>query len=400
MTDVEESTVEVHPVSFPPEILARISPDLSLQRHLSLGFRPSSRGFEEFRDITINTGDVTRRIQSDDNSVKIPPNNGKQGLGSCVLKQGDVFVITQITGGIIEDITLSKNDMELEDDTELLEITKEHSDITKYSSVYPVVEINRGRMGACTDEEMTISQRLYDSLLHSHILTQDVLRVEPGVRITNEDGSVSIIYPDTKENKEITNALKPKKKWSYVLYAKIEVFGRTGPVYDMCWNSLIAALQSVKLPRTFIDERATDLKMTVRARGRNAVVMETYNLLCDPNESTNLQLRENSISYASTYGIIDLDPEADITNLENNDDVDEPMDEGLETKTVLLADIDGEAEETSIKSTISITACPNGRFKQFSVVGGGAKITKELLMRSITLSKQRSRDITLKVQTV
>ncbi|CAB4253296.1 similar to Saccharomyces cerevisiae YCR035C RRP43 Exosome non-catalytic core component [Maudiozyma barnettii] len=400
MADIKESTVEVHPVSFPTDILARISPDLSLQRHLSLGFRPSSRGFEEFRDVIINTGDLTHNTQSDDSAVKTPSNDGKQVLGSCVLKQGDVFVITQITGGIIEDITLSTNDMEMEEDTELLEITEEHSDITKYSSVYPVVEINRGRMGACTDEEMTTSQRLYDSLLHSHILTQNALRVEPGVRITNEDDSVNIIYPDSEKNKEITSLLKPKKKWSYVLYAKIEVFGRTGPVYDMCWNSLMAALQSVKLPRTFIDERATDLKMTVRARGRNAVVMETYNLLCDPNESTNLQLRENCISYASSYGAINLDPEADIANLEETDDVDAPMDEELETKTVLLADIDGEAEETCIKSTISITACPNGRFKQFSVVGGGAKITKELLMRSITLSKQRSSDISLKVQKV
>lgn len=395
MTEVEENVVEVHPVSFPPEILARISPELSLQRHLSLGFRPSSRGFEEFRDVTINTENLTsgREVK---NAIKT--NNEKQILGSCVLKQGDVFVITQITGGVIEDSTLTPEDLDEEEDAELLEITEEDSDITKYTSVYPVVEINRGRMGACTDEEMITSQSLYDTLLHTKILSKKSLRVDPGVRITNEDGSVEIIYPDTEENKDITKAMTPKKKWSYVLYAKIEVFGRTGPVYDMCWNSLMSALQSVKLPRAFVDERATDLKMTVRARGRNAIVMETYTLLCDPEANYKLPLRASGKSYASTYGLIDLDPEADISKLESTEDEDESMEDEQETKTVLLADIDGEAEETCIKSTISITSCPNGRFRQLSINGSGSKITRELLQRSIELSKQRSSDLTLKLQ--
>lgn len=393
MAEVEENVVEVHPVSFPPEILARISPELSLQRHLSLGFRPSSRGFEEFRDVTINTENLT-----DDKAIKntIKTNNEKQILGSCVLKQGDVFVITHITGGVIEDSTISPDDIDEEEDAELLEITEDNSDITKYTSVYPVVEVNRGRMGACTDEEMITSQRLYDTLLHTKILTKKSLRIEPGVRITNEDGSVEIIYPDTEAKKEITKAMTPKKKWSYVLYAKIEVFGRTGPVYDMCWNSLMFALQSVKLPRAFIDERATDLKMTVRARGRNAIVMETYNLLCDPEESYKLPLRDTGKSYASTYGLIDLDPEADISKLDSTEDEDETMEDEEEVKTVLLADIDGEAEETCIKSTISITSCPNGRIKQLNIVGGGSKITRELLQKSIALSKQRSSDLALK----
>lgn len=66
--------------------------------------------------------------------------------------------------------------------TELYEITKEENVVANYASIYPVVEVERGRVGACTDEEMTISQKLYDSVLHSRILTKQALKVKAGVR--------------------------------------------------------------------------------------------------------------------------------------------------------------------------------------------------------------------------
>ncbi|GMM56671.1 exosome non-catalytic core subunit [Maudiozyma humilis] len=392
MSTEEEATVEVHPVSFPPEILARISPELSLQRHLSLGFRPSLRGFEEFRDVSVDVGTLSRYHQLQDPSSTKEVGTDNHVLGSCVLREGDVYVVTKITGGIIEDVTMSNEDIDEEEDAELLELTEDHSDITKYTSVYPVVEVERGRMGACTDEEMITSQKLFDTLQHAKILPKSSLKVKPGVRITNDDGTVEIIYPDSANSDEVMSSFKINKKWSYVLYARIEVFGRTGPVFDLCWNSLMYALKSVQLPKAFIDERATDLKMTVRTRGRNAIIRETYNLLCDPNDSTPIRLAEKNISFASTYGLIDLDPEADIANLEEDADGDEAMvDE--EVKTVLLADIEGEAEESSIKSNITIVSNADGRFKRLSIVGGGAKITPALLAKSIALSKQRTADL-------
>lgn len=394
MTTEQETTVEVHPVSFPPEILARISPELSLQRHLSLGFRPSLRGFEEFRDVSVDSGTLSRYHQLQNAASTKEVSNDNHVLGSCVLREGDVYVVTKITGGIIEDITMSNDDVEDEEDAELLELTEDHSDITKYTSVYPVVEVERGRMGACTDEEMITSQRLYDTLQHAKILPKAALKVNPGVRITNDDGTVEIIYPDSPNSDDVMSSFKVNKKWSYVLYAKVEVFGRTGPVFDMCWNSLMYALKSVQLPKAFIDERATDLKMTVRTRGRNAIIRETYNLLCDPNDSVPIKLANKNISFASTYGAIDLDPEADIANLDQDEDENMVDDQ---VKTVLLADIEGEAEESSIKSNISMVSSADGRFKQFSIVGGGAKITPELLSKSIALSKQRTSDLASKL---
>lgn len=157
-------TIEIHPINFPPDVLARISPELSLQRHLSLGIRPCLRKYEEFRDVIIENNTLSRYVDTENVDAK---NNI---LGSNVLKSGKTIVITSITGGIIEENSASIKDLDDFGEDELLEVTKEDDILAEYASVYPVVEVERGRVGACTDEEMTISQKLYDSILHSRIL--------------------------------------------------------------------------------------------------------------------------------------------------------------------------------------------------------------------------------------
>lgn len=388
MSEVEDyngiETVDVHPVIFAPEVLERISPELSLQRHLSLGFRTSLRGFEEFRDVQINEDTLSRYgVEKKDNNI----------IGSNVLRSGKTFVITTITGGIIEDSTVTHTDNYGEN--ELLDITTDNSDITKYASVHPVIEVERGRSGACTDEEMTTAQKIYDTILHSRLISKNALKVKPGVRVTDENGEMNVVYPDEMEEKdELAISFQPTRKWSYVLYAKITVFSRTGPVFDLCWNSLMYALKATRLPRAFIDERATDLKMTVRTRGRSATIRETYDILCDESKSFALQLNEKNLAFASNYGIIDLDPEARVDEEENDaDDVD--MDK---IESVLLADLDTEAEETSVNSTISIVRAADGRFKHLEIIGGGSRITPDLIKKSISLSKDRTSDLASKLK--
>ena len=91
-----------------------------------------------------------------------------------------------------------------------------NADLFNYTSVYPVVEVERGKVGACTDEEMTLSQKLYDYVLHSKILPKESLKVQPGVRLTdNDDGSMKIIYPDESNNSNIPKTtFQINKKWS------------------------------------------------------------------------------------------------------------------------------------------------------------------------------------------
>lgn len=377
MTDVVEDTIDIHPVHFAPEVLARISPELSLQRHLSLGFRPSLKGFEEFREVHLNEDYLSRygKEQKDNNII-----------GSNVLKCGKTFVVTTITGGIIEDSTIHKNE-----ENELVNVDDtKRSDITNYTSVYPVVEVERGRAGACTDEEMTLSQKLYDSMLHSKLLLKSSLRIQPGIRITHDDGKMEIIYPDESETPSSeTTSFQTNRKWSYLLYAKIKVFSRTGPVFDLCWNSLMYALQSVQLPRAFIDERATDLKMTIRTRGRSSTVKETYDILSDSSRQYPLHLNTENIAFASNYGTINLDSEARLPK-EAEDEEDIDMDAA---ETVLLADLDTESEETSVNTTLSIISNDKGDLKHVSILGGDAKITPDMLRRSIFLAQQRAKDL-------
>ncbi|CAI4056701.1 exosome non-catalytic core subunit RRP43 SKDI_03G1020 [Saccharomyces kudriavzevii IFO 1802] len=384
-------TIEVHPITFPPDVLARISPELSLQRHLSLGIRPCLRRYEEFRDITIENNTLSRYVEKDSVDAK---NNI---LGSNILKSGKTVVITSITGGIIEENSASIKDLDDFGEDELYEVTKEEDEIANYASIYPVVEVERGRVGACTDEEMTISQKLYDSVLHSRILPKKALKVKAGVRSVNEDGTFSVLYPDELENDALNETnLKMKRKWSYVLYAKIIVLSRTGPVFDLCWNSLMYALQNVKLPKAFIDERASDLRMTIRTRGRSATIRETYEILCDQTKSLPLMISSQNIAFAANYGVIELDPESQLQNPDNaQEEVDIDMDK---SQCILIADLDTEAEEISIHSTISVIASSAGRYKQLTLVGAGAKITPEMIKRSLLLSKVRANDLSARVK--
>lgn len=384
MTEVDTETLEVHPITFPPQVLARISPELSLQRHLSLGIRPCLRKFEEFRDVHINQETLSRYNLPDE----LLPTANSGILGSNVLKCGKTFVITSITGGIVEETLPVETDNLGEE--ELLNMSEKRDEISKYATVFPIVEVERGRVGAPTDEEMTVSQKIHDCVLHSGIIPKSALNVKCGVRTTDKEGNKTVLYPDEQEDDAMLKQLQQQKKWAYVLYAKIVVFSRTGPVFDLCWNSLIFALRNTRLPRAFIDERATDLTMTVRTRGRSATIKETYDILCDPKKSVQLKLVEPKIGYASSYGLIDLDPEAQI-----NDDEDEDMDQ---PSSVLLADIDTEAEETCIHSTITIIGDAKGNLNNVTLVGGGAKITPEAIKRSLLLSKQRSSDLSTRLK--
>lgn len=374
---MSEENIGITPIAFSPEVLARISPGLSLQRHLALGYRPSLKAFEEFRDVVVDQNTLSR-YQSDAKLDNV--------IGSNVLKVGNTFIVTTITGGIIEE-----------------SVTYEKTKDDKYASIYPVVEVHRGRSGACTDEEMTLSQKLYDNILKSGIISKESLVVKPGVRITNTDGTTEIIYPtDEKTDSDlktddIYQNLQPNRKWSYTLYAKVKVFSRSGPLFDSVWNSLIYALQIVRLPRSFIDERATDLKMTVRTRGKSAIIREIYDILCDPTKDYPLTLNKENIGYASNFGIINLDPECDLA-LEDEANAEEAMEidndySNKPIKSVLLADIDSEAEESSIQSNISIIAKSDGTIKHLNIFGGESKVTPEMIKKSLFLAQQRSNDL-------
>lgn len=370
-------SLELRPITFHPDVLARIAPELSMQRHLSLGLRPSLRSFEEFRNVEISDGGLSFASKADIDR------RGNNILGSNVLKCGKTMVVTSITGGIVEE-NISGSRV----DDESTESSNRADRLSRFAQVHPVVEVERGRVGAPTDEEMTLSQRLRDCVLHSGLIPKKALDVAVGIRSTDSEGISSILYPDEEEN-TISSGFKSRRKWSYVLYAKIQVFSRDGPLFEICWNSLIYALKTTQLPRAFVDERTADLKIPVSMRGRSATIRETFDIICDASKFQPLVLNEENVAFASNFAIIDVDPETELPKDEDEMQVDKGG-------SVLLADIQGEAEEASVFSTISIISSDAGRLKHFKVIGGGSNASMEHLKKSLNLAKLRASDLSAK----
>ncbi|AAS53996.2 AFR625Cp [Eremothecium gossypii ATCC 10895] len=365
---------------FPPEVLARISPDLSLQRHLSLGVRPSLRGFTEFRDVGISDGNLSRH------SVECKNKASNNIIGSNVLKTGNTFVVTTITASVVEEALVEKAGAE------------KGPARKEYGTVYPVVEVERGRVergrgGVPTDEEMILSQRLHDAISASGLIPSEALEVVCGMRTLAPSGELKTMYPEDYDGDEEAAkilSLNDRRKWSYCLHAKIEVFSRDGPLFELCWNSLMYALQTVQLPRVYMDERAADLKIPIRTRGRNAMIKEAYDLKFDPLRSIVLDLNKNNIAYASGFGVTDLDNESRLEPGEDDMAVEVP-------EKILLVDLEGEAEEASIKSTLSLVTSPGGQLTTISLIGGGSRITLDLIKSSFQHAKERSKDLASKV---
>lgn len=137
------SMAELKQVTFSPEVLARIAPDVSLQRHLALGVRPNLRNFTEFKPVEVS------------NSTQFQDNNDNV-FSSSVVKSGSTTIINTITLGIVENF---------------------NSNESEYATIYPCVEILRGRLGAPTDEEMILSQDLFETLYHNKIIPSTSLKI-------------------------------------------------------------------------------------------------------------------------------------------------------------------------------------------------------------------------------
>lgn len=340
---------------FPPDVLARIAPDVSLQRHLLLGLRPCLRGFEEFRPLLASPGTLN----------SYGPNIV---VGLSTVKNGNTHILCEITMGITE---LSGPDELLTSDT----------GNPLYSSVYPVVEVARGRSGAPSDEEMILSQKLYNHILYLRILPLASLRMVPGYQITDEaSNTTSIVYPDDSSmDKTDLESLSStinitQKRYKYALYAHIKVFSRSGPLFDAVQHSLMCALQNVKLPRIYMAESGIDpnVKVPVRSRKNFGHLNQSSGLFhIDSNwalaQPVNLSLEDIGIS--SSFGLIELEEEAN--------------------KSVLLADLEGEAEEFCAESQMTIVSTGK-KLKHVSINGGGANISLETIQKAIAISNSRA----------
>jgi exosome complex component RRP43 len=354
---------EFKQISFTPEVLARIAPDVSMQRHLAIGIRPNLRNFTEFNQI---------EIAPESNTLI---NLQNKVVGSSVIKSESTTIINTITLGLIE------NGLE---------------SLSQYASVYPVIDILRGRSGAPTDEEMILSQNLYETILHTKILKKESLKVQNlGISVVDElTNSVNIYYPDLHEEFDLLNRSLTNKSYSFVLLSNIKIFSKqisTSSLSDLCYISMIQGLKSIKLPRIYVSDHSSGTKIAVRSRNstkRGVVGNNSANLNIDLNEQLLTQLLlEDNIGISSNFGAVKL-------TLDNNNNDDESAEVPQKNEPILLSDLAGEAEESTVLSKMSVIT--NGdRLKKVSLINGdsNSEMSLDLLKRAIELAKFRAKEL-------
>ncbi|KAI3402777.2 hypothetical protein KGF56_004451 [Candida oxycetoniae] len=347
------SMADLKQVTFAPDVLERIAPDVSLQRHLALGIRPNLRNFNEFK--SIEYGNSSQLQQNSDNV-----------FASSILKSGSTTVINTISLSIVEDLKGNGN--------------SGNQQSNQYASIYPQVEILRGRSGAPTDEEMILSQNLYESFRNCRIIPAIGLKIDNlGLAVKDErTGEEQVLYPDLHESQwqYINLSSMHNKQFSFVLHSNIKIFSRqvsTNSLFDLCFASCLKALQDLKLPRCYVDDSVTT-KISIRSRkssARGTVDADKGNLTLDSRQEMlfNLQLNVPNATVSSNFGVIKEDKK--------------------DGKTILLADLEGEAEESSVLSRISIICNDKETINKISLVSDGA-INLDVLKQAIEMSKKRA----------
>lgn len=388
-----ETNVQLKATIFSPSELALIAPDVTLSKYLKAGYRPSLRRFNEFKPIVISTAGISRYDTAAESGRAEDVNESTTVIGSASVKCGGTSTICRISAGIVEDDFEAVNDYRMrldadiivEDEEEEVENVFGGDLINVNGSVYPVIEIARGSNAPPGDEEIELGERLYESVLHSGLIRRDDLRVDVGLKSIDENGNEVILKGDDVGN--------IKKKFSFVLYARIQVFGRTGPLFDQCYASLVKALKDTKLPDVYLNERESSMR--TRAGKRNANInIQSYDLVCDPIKHRNLNLREERICWASTFGIADIEETVDAEG-------DSEMQEGEQevvTKSLILTDLEGDAEDNIMKR---ITALSNGKGQFVSVTieqdAKGTRLTKDVITKALKLAQVRAKDMIKKL---
>ncbi len=394
---MNEKETKLTALSMKPSKLAVVAPDVALEKYIQIGLRPSLRKFDEFRPVEassagLNTYSKEKRI-----------NNHSKIIGSSVVKCGPTIVVCSVSAGIVEDSQELTNDYRLKLDKGIIDAEKDESkntreeDRSENASVYTVVEVSKGRNGPPLPQEMSVSQSLYETILHSGLIKKSSLKVKLGLKSKDENGKSQIIRGG--ENDELLKEFTPSKNFSYVLYSRIQVYSPTGSLFDLCLISLLKALKNTKIPEVYMNEKNTDARFSsTAAKRRNrdntnsgastfGSNLEEYDLLCDPENVHSLKLQRENIFWPSTFGVVSEGGSAHCEDEEG----DQNMTQDKSSSSILLADPEGTAEEDATKK---IRVLPNeqGNLYGIQITGGlkGSKITKSDIKRAIELSQIRA----------
>lgn len=381
--DANEEGGGIELMSFPKEVLSRLQPDVVLHRHLQLGLRPKTlMKLDEFRTfeqqasdniISKDSGFSSDQINTDDNGAE-----DSLVVASNLLKVGDMFIKTELSLGIapVDTINIAED---------------------SFAPVWPEVVVDRGRIGAPTDEEMITSRQLYESVISGKYIKQkDMIINSIGKK---EIGNDYISY-DVDADDELF--LKNKNKWCYVIYAKVCVYSREGPIYDHVFNSLMLALQKLSFPSIYIEESSIDLQIPVKKSFKKQQKQETqrtFTLKFDFDNSSKIKLNKE-ISISSNFGVIYTDPTLNVNAfIEQNTDETDSMDvennnTSFKREPLLISDISTDIEEQAIFSRVSIS-CNSTNYTSIKLLNGSRnqKLSLQHLKQALLFAKKRYQDV-------
>lgn len=386
-----------HPLWLSSETFARVDPLLYFERHVRKGVRPGTmRGFMDFRDVHLQRGSLTggdyeanqnTNTQQDalaglDEAEQLALKNlelntGNNCFGSCVSRSGRSTVVAGVVIGTTE--------------------------TSGAGGIYVNVEFLRGGYNSPpSPEEMVMSQKITDQINAFHFpksnfevrvrVPKEALVLEEDEEL--EDGDLRLETESNAQRKEEENLASQGKMvqqgTELVLTVHVQVLSRTGPSYDLVWTTVLGALQDVELPE-FVKDDDEQIYCVERRTGRNL----------------DFGFGNSSMPYSSTFGIaaVDMSKNAELfmKGVSGEDEVDE--DDAVEQQVVVLADPDGEIEESCATTQIRVTADKDENFFgfEFGVVGNveaqGSDLTQGLVVdrqhieQVLNAAVSRSRDL-------
>lgn len=224
-------------------------------------------------------------------------------------------------------------------------------------AVYPNVEILRGGFNSApSTEEMVLSQRAFELLKAVAFPPENFLvRLAKGKEELEE-------YAEEDEVKVTVD-----EQW-LVLTAHVQVLSRAGPPFDLIWRAIIAALKDVRLPLFNLDED------------------DERKLICLGNsQGPRFKFPVKSTILSSTFGVAEIEREGDSAR---------------PSAPVVLADLDGEIEESCVRSTINVVGDGSTLYGvSIGVVGThslrgkdvseGLQIQRQQIAKALKLARER-----------
>ncbi|VVT46387.1 uncharacterized protein SAPINGB_P001188 [Magnusiomyces paraingens] len=329
------NTTEAKPLWLSSATFARVDPELYFERHLRQGLRPGTqRGLDDFRAINSQRGSLTCVEEA----------AGQGSFGSCVVRSGQTSVVCGIVIGTTE--------------------------TRGGGGIYTNVEILRGGFNSApSGEEMVISQRagelvralgLGPSNFAVRVRTPEAEMEEEQAEMEEEEG-----VGEVREEWERERGIVVKRDRWLVYTAHVQVLSRTGPPFDLVWAAIMGALGDVDIPE-FEEDDEGNLFCVGRRTGRKldlpvgGAVSSTFGV-------ATVDVSKNADVFAE--GLPDYDEDENMTSLSSSEE--EEKESKPELKVVMLADPDGEIEETCASSRVNVVCNGEGRLYGFSFAAIG-----------------------------